>query len=102
MGDWGKINCNLNMKKIFLLLALFATMFVACSDDDDDENDDGKKSENVVKVGEKTYKVYGIDAYYLQDLEQFVIGFYLHEKKLVNNDIYFAASDFNLNSIAKR
>ena len=54
------------MKKIFLLLALFATMFVACSDDDDDENDDGKKSENVVKVGEKTYKVYGIDAYYLQ------------------------------------
>lgn len=41
------------MKKIFLLLALFATMFVACSDDDDDENDDGKKSENVVKVGEK-------------------------------------------------
>ena len=90
------------MKKIFLLLALFSTMFMACSDDDDEKDgDDGGKSENVVKVGEKTYKVYGIDAYYLQDLEQFVIGFYLHEKKVVNNDIYFAASDFNLNSIAK-
>ena len=102
LGDWGKINSNLNMKKIFLLFALFSTMFMACSDDDDEKDgDDGGKSENVVKVGEKTYKVYGIDAYYLQDLEQFVIGFYLHEKKLVNNDIYFAASDFNLNSIAK-
>ena len=38
-------------------------MFMACSDDDDEKDgDDGGKSENVVKVGEKTYKVYGIDA----------------------------------------
>ena len=90
------------MKKIFLLLALFSTMFMACSDDDDEKDgDDGGKSENVVKVGEKTYKVYGIDAYYLQDLELFVLCFYLLEIKVVINDIYFAASDFNLNYIAK-
>ena len=46
LGDWGKINSNLNMKKIFLLLALFSTMFMACSDDDDekDGDDGGKRS----------------------------------------------------------
>lgn len=32
------------MKKIFLLLALFSTMFMACSDDDDEKDgDDGGK-----------------------------------------------------------
>ena len=36
------------MKKIFLLLALFATVFVACSDDDDDEKDKPAGKEKLV------------------------------------------------------
>ena len=95
------------MKKIlYLLMLCVSTSFVACSDDDDDDdkggdNGEGGKTEQTAKIGGKDYKVYGIDAYYLTDLKQFVIGFYMNDKKIVNNDIYFAASDFNLNSIAK-
>ena len=84
------------MKKIIylLMLGVFAS-FAACSDDDDDN------SGQTINVAGKDFTVYGIDSYYSQAMEQFVIGFMLHKEMIVNNDIYFESEDFDLNSLAK-
>ena len=72
------------MKKIIclLMLGVFAS-FAACSDDDDDN------SGQTINVAGSDFTVYGIDSYYSQAMEQFVIGFMLHKEMIVNNDIYF-------------
>ena len=84
------------MKKIIylLMLGVFAS-FAACSDDDDDN------SNQTINVAGSDFTVYGIDSYYSQAMEQFVIGFMLHKEMIVNNDIYFESEDFDLNSLAK-
>lgn len=84
------------MKKIIylLMLGVFAS-FAACSDDDDDN------SGQTINVAGSDFTVYGIDSYYSQAMEQFVIGFMLHKEMIVNNDIYFEAEDFDLNSLAQ-
>ena len=84
------------MKKIIylLMLGVFAS-FAACSDDDDDN------SGQTINVAGKDFTVYGIDSRYSQAGGDFIIGFMLQAVVSANNDIFFDADDFDLNSLAQ-